>query len=365
VTFADGLAADALDDFVATHSSAGADTTRFERLPLGSLPGPAFVGHQLVTNGTPAYANSIEAKLTGPWFAVPPVQEISLWTRGSTEEGIPGQVYDGAALEILVPERGWIPIEPEGPRPVWITRRSAATTRDRVGFGGYEPDWTAYRAFLPEMEMPTRVRVRFASDASFAGGTWSVAGLQTAGTPSAQISLSTSRDGGLVATARLSGDVSRVNSGVYRYRSSPADPWKQASAFFNVGGTAPFNVSLTLVPTTLRRGEIALFSGTGDREYRLGSVGLRRDPAVRRLPRLLNNPARGVIVLQSDEDSKPMRLVVYDLRGRLRAHLTIPARTTWLEWEPRADNGALLPSGTYFLRAEGTDSSTARFTWFR
>jgi hypothetical protein len=79
---------------------------------------------------------------------------------------------------------------------------------------------------------------------------------------------------------------------------------------------------------------------------------------------MLRNPAQGLIVLQSDVSSQPRELRVYDVRGRLRARLTIPPETTWLEWEPRAANGEILSSGTYFLRADGTDS-TLRFTWFR
>jgi hypothetical protein len=70
-------------------------------------------------------------------------------------------------------------------------------------------------------------------------------------------------------------------------------------------------------------------------------------------------------VLQTDASSQPVDLVVYDVRGRRRARITIPPDTTWFEWEPRADSGGWLASGVYFLRTAGTESSTVRFTWFR
>lgn len=364
VTFQDGLPPDALARFVADAFTAGPDTTRFERLPLAGLPGPAFVGYELVTNGSPAYANSVVARLTGPWFAIPPEATADLWTRGATEEGIPGQVFDGAALEVFLPERGWLPLEPEGPRPVWISRRSMAMTRDRLGFGGDEPVWSSYRAGLPEVEVPVRLRVRFASDRSIAGGTWSIAGLQTDAYPRADVSLSTQRDGDILATAELSGDFSRVTSGSYQYRVTPSDAWAPASGIFNVSGSEVISVELDLLPPDVQRAEVALFSGAGSSGYRLGSAGLRRDPPAPRLPRLLRNPAQALIVLQSDASSQPLALRVYDLRGRLRARVTIPPETTWFEWEPRAENGEVLSSGSYFLRADGTDS-TLRFTWFR
>ena len=84
-----------------------------------------------------------------------------------------------------------------------------------------------------------------------------------------------------------------------------------------------------------------------------------------RMPRFLRNPAQGVVVLQTDASTQPLPLVVYDLRGRLRARVTIPPETTWFEWVPTSDAGQVLSSGSYFLRVEGTDSRTARFTWFR
>jgi immune inhibitor A len=364
VTFSDGLPPDALARFVAEAFTDGADTTRFERLPLAALPSSAFVGYELVTDGVPGYANSVDTRLNGPWFAIPPDARAELWTRGSTEEGIPGQVFDGAALEIFLPERGWQPLEPTGRRPVWISRRSLATTRDRIGFGGDEPQWESYAAALPRAEVPVRLRIRFASDGSISGGTWRVAGLQTDAYPRAEVSLSTRRDGAILATAELSGDFSRITLGAYRYRVSSSAAWAPASGVFNVGGGDVFSVELDLLPASVQRAEIALFSGFGEGNHRLGTAGLRRDPAGRRLPRLVTNPAQGIIVLQSDVSSQSLPLSVYDLRGRLRARLTIPPETAWFEWEPRSDGGDWLSSGSYFLRADGMDS-TLRFTWFR
>jgi hypothetical protein len=71
-----------------------------------------------------------------------------------------------------------------------------------------------------------------------------------------------------------------------------------------------------------------------------------------------------MVVLQADASSLSMQLSVYDVRGRRRAGLTIPPGTTWLEWEPRSDDGELLPSGSYFLRVDGMES-VVRFTFFR
>ena len=91
---------------------------------------------------------------------------------------------------------------------------------------------------------------------------------------------------------------------------------------------------------------------------------IRRDPQPR-MPTLLRNPARGSVVLQVPDRDEPFALSVYDLRGRRRARLVIPARTTWFEWEPRSDGGQLLSSGQYFLRADEMELGIVRFIWFR
>jgi immune inhibitor A len=364
VSFTDGLPADAMARFVSEFSTAGPDTTRFARLPLVALPRPAFVGYELNTGGEAGYANSVEASLTSPWFAITPEAMAWLWTRGSTEQGIPGQVFDGAAFEFYVPDRGWQSAVPDGDAPVYVARRSGATTRDRLGFGGDRPEWVNWSVPLPERDLPIRVRVRFGSDASITGGPWQVAGLQTSSYPRAIIELGTARGGEVVATARLSGDFSRVDAGRYQYRRTPESDWAPASGFFSLIPTDQLTVALDLIPDDVLRAEVALFSGTGAASYQLGSAGLRRDPAPR-LPTLVRNPNRGLVELQTADLSAPSYFSIYDVRGRRRARLVVPPRTTWLEWVPRADNGAILSSGVYFLRADGTDSGSVRFTWFR
>lgn len=365
VTFSGGLPPDALARFTPEIGAAPQDTTRFARLDVADLPLPAFVGYELRTNGEPGYANGVETSLVSPSFGVPGEPQAWLWSRGSTEQGLPGQVFDGAAIEVYYPDHGWQPLVPEGPPPVWISRRSTAATRDRLGFGGDQPQWDSWSVRLPRTDLPARVRIRFASDGSVAGGSWQVAGLQTTATPHAEIRLDTGRSNSVIAVARLSGDFSRVNLANYRYREGPFDPWKPASGNFTIiGGTETLNIVLSLLPADLRRAEIALFSGLGESAYVIGSTGFRRAPAPR-LPRLVRNPAFGRVVLQLPDLDEAISLSVYDLRGRRRAGLRIPAHTTWMEWEPRSDGGALLSSGQYFLRADGTDPGSVRFTWLR
>jgi M6 family metalloprotease-like protein len=364
VDFSDGLPNDAMARFAQEISAAPGDTTRFVRLPLSGLPSPAFVGYELQTDGRPGYANSVELSLVSDWFAVPPDGLAWVWARGSTETGMPGQAFDGAAVEVLYPDRGWEPLQPEGTGAVWIPRRSAAATRDRIGLGGELPDWASYSLHFPRTELPARVRVRFGSDASIAGGSWEVAGLQTDALPRAQITLDAGRSTEIIATARFTGDFSLVNLANYRYRLNPDDEWKPASGFFSIISSDVFSVLLSVLPDDVSRAQIGLFSGNGAGAFLIGSVGLRRDPQPR-MPTLLRNPARGTVVLQVPDRSEPLALSVYDLRGRRRARLVIPARTTWFEWEPRSDGGELLSSGQYFLRADEMEIGIVRFIWFR
>jgi hypothetical protein len=277
---------------------------------------------------------------------------------------VPGQAFDGAAVEVLYPDRDWEPLEPDGSGTVWIPRRSAAATRDRIGLGGDVPTWSSYALQFPRTDLPARVRVRFGSDASIAGGSWKVAGLQTDALPRAEITLDQRRATAVIAVARLSGDFTRVNVASYRYRVNPDDDWKPASGNFSIISSDLFSIVLTVLPDEVRRAQIGLFSGTGTGAFLIGEAGLRRDQDAR-MPTLLYNPARGVLVLQVPDRAEPLALSVYDLRGRRRARLVIPARTTWLEWEPRSDGGDLLSSGQYFLRADELDLETVRFIWFR
>jgi M6 family metalloprotease-like protein len=364
VSFSGGLPDDAMARFDQTIVAAPTDTTRFARLSFVDLPQPASVGYELRTDGLPGYANGVEVSLLGPWFGVPPEQQAWVWERGSTEAGLPGQVFDGAAVEILYPDRGWRPLIPEGQTPAWISRRSTAATRDRLGFGGEAPGWRNWRLTLPRADLPARLRVRFGSDGSITAGTWQVAGLQTEAYPRAEITLDSDRSNAVIATARLSGDLSRVNLASYRYRMRPDDAWKPASANFTIIGSETLSIPLSLLPDTVERAEIGLLSGLAEDALLLGTAGYRRAPSPR-LPTLLHNPARGVVVLQSPDLVSPLPLSVYDLRGRRRARVTIPAQTAWVEWEPRDDHGNVLPSGQYFLRSDGTEPGTVRFTWFR
>lgn len=364
IRFEDGLAPDALAGFDQVVVAAAGDTTRFARLDVADLPQPAFVGYELRTNGAAAYANGVEVELVSPWFAVPPERLAWIWARGHTEEGLPGQVFDGAAVEIQYPDRGWVPLTPEGASPVWISRRSAAATRDRLGFGANRPQWESWSLLMPRTDLPARLRVRFASDASITAGTWQVAGLQTEAYPRAQIRLDQDRSEDVIAVARLTGNFSRVNQGIYRYRLDPDDPWKPASGIFSILPSETFSIVLTKLPVDLVRAEVGLFSDTGEGTFLLGSAGFRRGVAAR-LPSVLYNPARGRVILQPPDLDAPMEISVYDVRGRRRARLSIPAHTTWLEWEPRSDGGALLSSGQYFLHAPGTDPAVVRFTWLR
>ena len=364
VDFSAGLPADAMARFAQEINAAPGDTTRFIRLPLNELPSPAFVGYELQTNGQRGYANSVELSLVSDWFAVPADGLAWVWARGMTETGLPGQAFDGAAVEVLYPDRGWEPLEPDGSGAVWIPRRSTAATRDRIGLGGEVASWVSYSLHFPRTDLSARVRVRFGSDASIAGGSWEVAGLHTDVPPGAVITLDEERSSGIIATARFSGDFSRVNVANYRYRLDPEDEWKPASGNFSIISSDVFSIFLEFLPDVVRRAQIGLFSGIGSDAFLIGSVGLRRDPQ-NRMPTLLRNPARGSVVLQVPDRAEPFALSVYDLRGRRRARLVIPSRTPWFEWVPRSANGELLSSGQYFLRADGLELGVVRFIWFR
>lgn len=218
---------------------------------------------------------------------------------------------------------------------------------------------------LPKADLPARLRVRFASDASISDGWWEVAGLQTDALPRASITLDTQRNTNAVtAVARLSGDFSRVNLAQYRYRTPTDSVWRPASGNFSIVSSTVFSVALTQLPAEISRATIALFSGTGEAAYLLGSAGLFR-PGPTQMPTLTQNPARGELVLQLQDLPTPLAMSVYDPRGRRRARFTIPARTTWFQWEPRSENGAILSSGKYYLRADEMDLGVAPFTWFR
>jgi hypothetical protein len=364
IDYSEGLPNDAMARFDQEINAAPGDTTRFVRLPLSDLPSPAFVGYELQTNGRPGYANSVELSLVSDWFAVPPDGLAWVWARGSTETGVPGQAFDGGAVEVLYPDRSWEPLEPEGNGVVWIPRRSTAATRDRLGLGGERPSWSSYALHFPRTNLPARVRVRFGSDASIDGGSWEVAGLQTDALPRALITLDAGRSTEIIATARFTGDFSLVNLANYRYRLNPDDAWKAASGNFSIISSDVFSILLSVLPDEVGRAQIGLFSGNGTGAFLIGSVGLRRDPQPR-MPTLLRNPARGSVVLQVPDRDEPFALSVYDLRGRRRARLVIPARTTWFEWEPRSDGGQLLSSGQYFLRADEMELGIVRFIWFR
>lgn len=365
IRFSDGIAPDALARFGTVIHAAGADTTRFAQMPFADLPSPAIVGYELVTDGFPGYAPSMDLSFESSWFAVPTEQLAWVWTRGMTERDLPGQAFDGAVIEAYRPDRGWQAVLPQGPPPVWISRRSGAATRDQFGFGGAQPTWESWSLPLPAPVLPVRLRVRFASDASGPAGWWQVAGLQTNVLPRAEITLGTQAlSGSITALARLSGDFSRVNLVQYRYRSDPLDPWKPASGIFSVVSSQVFTLVLSQLPVDVERAQIGLFSGNGAAAWLLGETGFRRTPESR-LPRILSNPATGKVVLQQEDFDAQRPISVYDLRGRRSARFSIPAHTTWYEWEPRSENGALLASGKYFLRVDGEDLGTLAFTWFR
>jgi immune inhibitor A len=366
-----GLDAAALDAFVPTVVAAGSDTTRFVPLTIVDLPLPAQSGWGLRTASADTYANSVEVQVEGPYFSPPSDGLISFWSTQQTEESLPGQAFDAGVVEVFLPQRGWRTLELHGGPTVHVVQRSMASLRGNVGLGGVETPWTAYTAVLPKVDIPLRLRFRFASDESFAGGWWSIAGLESGlEAASAELTIEFDENGNPVGRAELRGDLSRLVSLRFRYRAPGESKWSVASQLF----TVPVSDDVVVRELTLSRSvevaTIALFAevsaapGGGTPELLLGSAAYRA-PATLVFPRLLSNPTAGPVVFQLSAQTTDLRLDVVDARGRRVSGVRIPAGTTWYEWDATDLRGTRLASGVYFFVVEGQESLRRRFLLLR
>jgi M6 family metalloprotease-like protein len=346
--------------------AASQDTTRFTLLAIPELPLPTNSGWETFTNGAPGYASLVEITLTSPWFAAPDAGTMKFWSRHETEASQPGQAWDGGVLEVLLPDRGWTPLEPEGGPTVLINHGSQAATRGAVGFRGVAVDWQGYTAALPDVVLPVRVRLRFGSDRNEEVGSWAVAGLGTDPAPgTAEIVLRRSVSGELLAEATFAGNLRRVTTVRFRARRPLDTEWLPVSQVYGLRPDLPRIVA----PLQLPEGEpillVGIFAEVGDLAppLLLGSVGYRSEAtSVVRL-RAFPNPARGRLVLELAARDESRELRLYDVRGRQVRSLLVPPHFNRVEWDGTDDAGRRVAAGRYVVRL-ASDPSVRRSVVF-
>lgn len=360
-----GLTRIALDEFVPAVVSAGRDTTRFRRLGITELPLPTESGWGLFTGGEASYADSVEVSLTGSGFAPTPERRLYFWSRHDTEPSLPGQAFDGGVIEAWIPDQGWRVLEASGGPTAHIVQRSLAATRGETGFGGDAVPWTAYEVDLPDVDLPLRLRFRFASDGSISGGGWSIAGLETGiGAASAEVSVRIDADGRVNGSAVLDGDYTRIASLRFRYRVPPSQEWQVASSLFTApsSDTVLRELELPRDESVFRIGLFAEVSGGGTGStppLLLGEAGYRRY-AEFNLPAVHPNPTGLPVVFEWETRDEAQQLLVYDLRGRRVRSLVLPAFTSRREWSGDDDDGTPLAAGVYFYLIQGREEFRGR-----
>ncbi len=346
-----GLSRGALLDFVPSHVS-GVDSTVFVPMDVRDLPAPADYGWELRTGGLRRYADGIDVALTGPWMAAPSDRRLDLYSAHETEASLPGQAFDGGVLEVYLPDHGWRPLRPEGDSVVHLVRRSTAAVHDRWGFGGDSAGWSGAFASLPEVDLPLRVRLRFASDGSGNGRGWAVAGLRTDDDAAHfEIRITPRAPDGFLAELEPQGTFRSI-TGLRLWWSPPGqEDWSPASVVFSPQPGATVRIPLS-VPEEIRRARIAVFAepfGPGPSGLRLGEGGLLREPTTARL-RVLGTPGPGPFLFSVDAAAVERLLLVFDLRGRRVAGVTVPAGSDWIEWDGTDDAGSRVASAPYVVR---------------
>jgi M6 family metalloprotease-like protein len=358
-----------LDTFVPRVLAASDDTTRFERLGITELPRTTSAGWGLRTDGEVAYADGVEVAVESAWTAFDERRDLGFWSRQDVERDLPGMAWDAGVVEVLVPDRGWRVLEPQGRGLVRVWRASAAAVRARPGLGGQAWTWEPTRVTLPDAALPLRVRFRFGSDGIGNARGWQIAGAGTLSPlPRAHLTVRPRGGGGLEVRTEFEGDVAAIDQVRYRYREPGADTWLAASPLFSVRSDAT-TVNAIDVPATVDVFEVGLFSeiagdtpGGTTPPLLLGRTGHRRSPAAA-LPRLLTNPATGRLVLEAPVRDEDVVLRVIDVRGREVTRVTIPAGADRLEWDGRGPDGARLGSGVYFLVLTAEPGRALSFVW--
>ena len=357
-----------LDAFTPTVFAAVGDTTRFEPLGITELPRTTSVGWGLRTDGAVGYANDVEVAVESRWLGLDARRTLSFWTRQDVEMDVPGRAWDAGVLEIHRPDRGWRVVDPAGSEVVEIWNSSRAAVRGRVGYGGEAWTWTPVSVPLPEDDIPVRLRFRFASDGSGTARGWEIAG---GGTrlpgPSADLSVRARPQGGEEVVTIFRGDLTSIDVIRFRYRRPGETVWSPATGPITL--RTDRSVTTLDVPAAIDVFELGVFAvlgsgsqGGGTPDLLLGRTGFRRSPAIA-LPRIVGNPAIGRLVLEAPERDEDLDLVLYDVRGRRVAEITIPAGTAVLEWNGDDATGVRPGSGKYFLAIDGDPSRNVPFVW--
>jgi hypothetical protein len=209
------------------------------------------------------------------------------------------------------------------------------------------------------VDVPLRLRFRFASDQSNTAMGWSVAGLQSEIlAASAQLSVGRDPGGDLVARATLRGSTAGLVTLLFRYRVPGEQEWKPASSLFPAPSNSEFVVQSLNLPRSVRVAAIALFAevpeggGGSTPPLLLGTTGYRAASEIA-MPTLLRNPTGRPVIFQLSPLPTDLTMEVFDVRGRRVGAVTIPAGQSWHEWSGVDRHGTRLASGVYFLSVKG------------
>jgi M6 family metalloprotease-like protein len=346
--------------------AAAFDSTTFVPLPVAQIPFAAFSAFELQTVGAPGYDDGVEAELLSPWFARDEESVFRMWSQHATERARGNEVWDGGVIEVQLPDRPWQTLRPQGDSVVWIRAASEAATRGRWGFGGRRALWSAYSSVLPAVDLPMRVRVRFASDGSFSSGEWSVAdGGTTLPGPRATIDIFQVAGRRVRAEVDLSGDVSRLFNGVARFhwRRPHEDAWNALAETRLLNGfERNFEMEL-LLPDDVEILNMGLFfESFGSAPVLLGRAGYGVTPATSRLS-LLGNPAVGEARFSLEGEISQAHLDLFDLRGRLLRSLKHDSDAASLRWDGHDGAGQRVAAGSYLAVVREQPELRQKFVW--
>jgi hypothetical protein len=287
------------------------------------------------------------------------------------EDGRPGEGIDGGVIEWIGPN-GVVPAEPVGGYPDWITARARHALHGRPAFASADslladgrPAWRVDLVRVPDDPGPWRLRLRFASNATWRGRGWFVVRLDALAAPPAE-PFPVLID---AASNRLVWSWPWPEAANFRIegRTEAKAPWEPLwSAIPDLGGSGfDHGVALAELGNAVDgRRELRVVA-----EVAFGAVASRpvvyyRDGEPPPAPLLgvpYPNPGRDEIQVPiTGAGGERLRLSLHDLAGRRLRAWDLPGGDYLLRWDGRDGSGRRVPAGVYFFRLEASSRTPTR-----